>query len=130
MTKKRNRIKCKLCGDTVESMHDSDLQICSCGEISVDGGTSSYKATCKDPKNLLLIDEDGKEETPTFIEEKEEPVEEGKDLPPLTKEDLLEMLKLHLEGYDNLPDHAKYKGVTVHDLQSLALLLYSILKRL
>ena len=34
----RNRIKCKKCGDIIESVSHYDFQTCSCGSCSVDGG--------------------------------------------------------------------------------------------
>jgi len=36
---KRNAIKCKLCGDIIESKTVHDFQMCSCGATFVDGGT-------------------------------------------------------------------------------------------
>ena len=33
-----NRIKCKKCGDVIESKNRHDFQSCSCGAVSVDGG--------------------------------------------------------------------------------------------
>lgn len=38
MTKRRNRIRCRKCLDTVESKHRHDYVSCSCGAIAVDGG--------------------------------------------------------------------------------------------
>ena len=35
---KRNVIKCKHCGDVIESTHVHDFKTCSCGTVSVDGG--------------------------------------------------------------------------------------------
>ena len=40
----RNRIKCKYCGDVIESIYRNDFKSCSCGRVSVDG----------------LLDEEGK----------------------------------------------------------------------
>lgn len=34
----RNVIKCKLCGDIIESKSVHDFVTCSCGAVSVDGG--------------------------------------------------------------------------------------------
>ena len=34
----RNRIRCKLCGDILESEHRHDFKTCKCGACSVDGG--------------------------------------------------------------------------------------------
>ena len=33
----RNRIKCNLCGDVIESKHRHDFVTCRCGCVSVDG---------------------------------------------------------------------------------------------
>lgn len=35
----RNAVKCKSCGDVVESTHRHDFRACGCGSVSVDGGT-------------------------------------------------------------------------------------------
>jgi hypothetical protein len=36
----RNRAKCLRCGDILESKYRHDFKICSCGKLSVDGGTA------------------------------------------------------------------------------------------
>ena len=33
-----NKIKCKHCGDIIESTHVHDFKWCSCGTVAVDGG--------------------------------------------------------------------------------------------
>jgi len=33
-----NKIKCKKCGDVIESTHVHDFKWCSCGAVAVDGG--------------------------------------------------------------------------------------------
>ena len=33
-----NQIRCKHCGDLIESKHVHDYVTCSCGKVSVDGG--------------------------------------------------------------------------------------------
>lgn len=35
---KRNRAKCRLCGDVIESKHRHDFVVCKCGSIFIDGG--------------------------------------------------------------------------------------------
>lgn len=35
---KVNKIKCKYCGDIIESRHVHDYKFCSCGTVGVDGG--------------------------------------------------------------------------------------------
>ncbi len=34
----RNKIKCKKCGDLIESEYRHDFKFCSCGACAVDGG--------------------------------------------------------------------------------------------
>lgn len=34
----RNRAKCLLCGDVIESFHVHDFKWCKCGALGVDGG--------------------------------------------------------------------------------------------
>ena len=34
----RNQIRCKLCGEVIESIHVHDFKMCSCGACGVDGG--------------------------------------------------------------------------------------------
>ena len=38
-----NRIKCKKCGDVIESKTIHDFKFCSCGTIAVDGGHDYLK---------------------------------------------------------------------------------------
>jgi hypothetical protein len=39
----RNGIKCKHCGDIIESTSIHDFKFCSCGKVAVDGGCSYLK---------------------------------------------------------------------------------------
>ena len=34
----RNAIRCKKCGDEIESTHGYDFKYCSCGSVFIDGG--------------------------------------------------------------------------------------------
>lgn len=36
----RNAIRCKKCGDIIESLTRHDFEECSCGAVAVDGGRS------------------------------------------------------------------------------------------
>jgi hypothetical protein len=56
----RNRAKCLLCGDIIESKHRHDFVKCSCGEIFVDGGNEYWRAGAMDFKNFERIDNTGK----------------------------------------------------------------------
>ena len=42
-----NKIKCKKCGDIIESKHRHDFKICKCGAVAVDGG-HDYPRRCGD----------------------------------------------------------------------------------
>lgn len=33
-----NKIKCKKCGDVIESIYRYDFKFCKCGAVAVDGG--------------------------------------------------------------------------------------------
>jgi len=35
---KVNKIRCKKCGDVIESLHRHDFKFCKCGAVAVDGG--------------------------------------------------------------------------------------------
>jgi len=45
-----NRAKCLGCGDVITSYSVHDFVICSCGNLSVDGGTEYLKRSYNDPK--------------------------------------------------------------------------------
>ena len=38
-----NKIKCKKCGDIIESKSTNDYKRCSCGAVTVDGGKDYLK---------------------------------------------------------------------------------------
>ncbi len=38
-----NKIKCKFCGDIIESKNVHDFKFCSCGKCAVDGGHDYLK---------------------------------------------------------------------------------------
>ncbi len=38
-----NKIKCKKCGDVIESKHLNDFKWCKCNSIAVDGGKDYLK---------------------------------------------------------------------------------------
>lgn len=52
----RNRIRCKKCGDVIESFHRHDFKWCSCGACAVDGGHDYLKRT-GDPESWDDISE-------------------------------------------------------------------------
>ena len=49
----RNRAKCKLCDDIIESVHHHDYITCKCGEISVDGGDHYCRCSARNWENFI-----------------------------------------------------------------------------
>ena len=54
MTEKKilkNRIRCRTCGDIIESLHVHDFKYCFCGKVAVDGG-KEYLKRCGDMDDI------------------------------------------------------------------------------
>jgi DNA-directed RNA polymerase subunit N (RpoN/RPB10) len=53
----RNAVRCKLCGDEIESTHRHDFRWCSCGAVGVDGGRDylrrAWNAPGKAPEDVF-----------------------------------------------------------------------------
>ena len=45
-----NKIRCKKCGEEIESTYTHDFRFCKCGACAVDGG-HDYLRRCGDPEN-------------------------------------------------------------------------------
>ena len=54
----RNRAKCKLCGDVIESKFRHDFVWCKCKAIFIDGG-NDYHRRGGDLKNLEEVEDEG-----------------------------------------------------------------------
>ena len=80
----RNRAKCKLCGDTIESTHVHDFVSCSCGAVSVDGGRD-YLRRCGRLEAIEELSEYG--EVPDI------PLPRGKRLTPKELDGLVKMIR-------------------------------------
>lgn len=118
----RNRAKCKLCGDIIESFHPTDLVLCKCGEIQVEAG-NALKCAAKDWKNFLRVDDQGNE---IIVKVKEDDVKPLYNEKP-SKKDLLGILDEMIKSYETLPPQAMNAYVTNYDLAAALLLLSSIL---
>ena len=54
----RNRIKCRKCGETIESMFRHDFVMCGCGAVGVDGGPNSgYMRRTGNPADIEELEE-------------------------------------------------------------------------
>jgi len=61
-----NQAKCLICGETVQSKHRHDFVTCSCGGLSVDGGSWYAKRGAKDfdmveERSIFYTDAPGQE---------------------------------------------------------------------
>ena len=46
-----NKIKCRHCGDVIESTHTHDFKWCKCGMVAVDGGLECLKRSANNPND-------------------------------------------------------------------------------
>ncbi len=53
---KRNAIKCRKCGDIIESKFTHDFKYCSCGSVAIDGGLE-YARMQGDLENIIELHE-------------------------------------------------------------------------
>lgn len=58
----RNAVRCKLCGETIESRHVHDFKTCACKSASVDGGLSYIRigGNSKDMEPRFMWKTEGK----------------------------------------------------------------------
>lgn len=118
----RNRAKCKLCNDIIESLSRTNYVSCRCGEIAVDGGTEYYRVAYHNAENFLRVDDEGNEITVKIEEKNPAPVEKP------NKEELIAMLEEMAKNIENLPPHAMSAAISHYDLWSVLTLLTAILR--
>lgn len=122
----RNRAKCKLCKDVLESFHKHDYVVCSCGEIGIDGGDYYFKSSARDYKNFLRLDDNDNEIPVTLKDEGSGDVfDRAKDL---NKQDMLNMLDDMIKSIERLPPHAMGHFITHSDWVSTLMLISSLFK--
>lgn len=126
----RNRAKCRLCGDIIESKHQHDYVSCSCGSISVDGGSTYHRARFKERSHFICIDDNGNEIIPKYEHDPKNEVTENTNEEPKapTKEELLKELDALIKNIERLPSQALYAPVSHADFGSLLILLHAILR--
>lgn len=47
----KNAIKCKKCGDVIESTSVHDFKFCSCGSVAIDGGHDYLRRSFKNSQD-------------------------------------------------------------------------------
>lgn len=122
----RNRAKCKLCQEVIESFHRYDFVACKCGEISVDGGLDQLRCAAKDWKNFLRVDDADKEIEVTAVDEAQ--VEDAKEVSPLNRREMIDMLEAMIKNIENLPKHAMDLPINHYDFYSYMMLVVAVLK--
>lgn len=128
----RNRAKCKLCHDIIESCHPQDIQVCKCGQISVDGG-DSMRCSSLDWINFIRVDDQGNEIIPKIIDKNYPDTNDnhnadvGKLVNP-SKKELIKMLTEMIVNIEKLPQNAMTAPITHYDYASLLILLEAIFR--
>lgn len=137
----RNRAKCKLCHDIIESFHQHDYVTCKCGEISVDGGNYNFTASAKDWKNFLRVDDDGNEIVITVKEKTDVTtilsctpsigIEDHPSEPTITpfdKKEMIQAIDFMIENIENLPTSAMTLPTNQYDHMTMLLMIKALIK--
>lgn len=118
----KNRAKCRLCGDILESFHRYDYVACKCGEISIDGGNDHLGCSAGDWKNFLRVDDEGNEVVVKTVDS-----EKTQESQKLSLSEQIDMLDTMVKNLENLPKNAMSLPINHYDLYSFVLLISSIL---
>lgn len=123
----RNRAKCKLCKDIIESFHSTDYMMCKCGEIVVDGG-SAMRCGANNFDNFIRVDDEGNEIIPTIksCNDNVKPLDNEVKKP--SREELLKMLESMIENIERLPSHAMTTSIDHYDLLSFMMLVSALFR--
>jgi hypothetical protein len=123
------KAKCKLCNTTIESKGQWDYVSCACGEICIDCHTGEFHAHIKtDPKNLLLLDDEGNEIIPVKADLPSTEEVSQNALAKPSKEELLEILDNMRKNIEEMPSNALFSPITHSDFGSLLMLLSALFK--
>jgi len=123
----KNKAKCKLCNEVLESFHEFDYVSCKCGEISISGGSIRMECSAKDWKNFVRVDEAGNE-IPVKVIEKNQPLEKNENTEPLNRDQLIESFEFMVKNLENLPQNALSTPISHFDLYSFLIHIVAILK--
>lgn len=131
----RNRAKCKLCGDIIESLAFADIVSCSCDEITIWGGLQELRTVSRTPdyRNFLRIDESGNEIAVKYVDkDAKEKGDEQPANPPeqIATKEIIDTIEEMIKNDENLPQHVLFAPCTQADLIRYAIPILSVLKRL
>ena len=136
----RNRAKCKLCNEVLESFHQHDYVSCKCGEIAIDGGQSYFRAFAKDWANFLRVDDEDREIEVRVVDKDEEATNEEisyrddsrdtryNDHLESVQNDLFTTISNKIEYMKSLPNHAMNSTATNRDIYDIYCLLSEFFK--
>lgn len=122
----RNRAKCKLCKDCLESFHQLDYVECGCGEIAIDGGEYEFKSYAKNWENFLRLDENDKE---IEVVVKDNPELDISSTPTLTLDDLISQFSELMKTMGELSPQYMNMPITHYDLYSFGMITLSCLRK-
>ena len=131
----RNRAKCAKCKTTIESLHSTDLVVCACTAISIEGGQDRFIAFAREWGDFLRVDDEGNEIVVKVVDKDDvshdKPTNEipvQMEPPKLTRDDKLQMLADMVKSIENLPPQAMWTAVNQYDLYNALALIVSIFK--
>lgn len=124
----KNRAKCKLCNDVLESFHTYDYVTCKCGEISISGGLDRLECSAKNWGNFLRIDENGNEIIVKVQGADEAKESKAEDVPSMNRADKIDMLQAMVLNIEHLPEKAKLQPISHYDMYTYMVIILSILK--
>lgn len=128
----RNRAKCKLCLDIIESKDVHEYVSCSCKQISIGGGAEKFRCQAIDWNNFIRISDDGCEIPVKFEDtnnqEDSKHTKNNVENQRMTRSELMQHLADHIRHSESLPPHVRQSFCTYLDLEAITSLLYAILK--
>ena len=95
----KNRAKCILCKDIVESFHRTDYSQCRCGQISVYGGPDLMQCAAVNWNNFLRVDDLGNE---VAVKIKDEEINNPFENKSRIKTDILNTVEEMIKNVDDL----------------------------
>lgn len=129
----RNRAKCKLCSDILESFHQFDWVTCRCGEVSITGGNVIMECSAKDWNNFLRVDDHGNVIIPKVLSKDDVklPHHDSDVILPsksLSFQEKLFSLRELASSIESLPKHVMESPITHYDFYSFLVVLVSALE--
>lgn len=121
----KNRAKCKLCKDIIESFHETDYAKCKCDHISVYGGPQLMQCAAIDFDNFMRVDESGNEIV-VVVQSNDDA--NTNTIDASKREELYNLILEMIKAIDNLPEHAMNSPITHYDYKFLLSVLSSALK--